>query len=151
MNKSTGVKHRLLLRSIAVFYGLLFLSGLISSAYFLADIVRLKPIPMIGLLKYSLLCILFLILLLHAIRALSLKIRYLNLLAGSTKNFKWLFTIAVIICLMAKVGLFDLAKDHPIAISYIQLGILTAIGAFCFWSDKLLKEEEVLTEEETVN
>lgn len=98
---------------------------------------------MIGLLKYSLLCILFLILLVHAARALSLKSRYLSLFAGSTKNFKWLFTIAIIICLMAKMGLFDLAKDHPIEISYIQLGVLTVVGIFCFWSDKLLKQNEI--------
>ncbi len=148
MNKSSSPIHRLLLRGIAIFYTLLFLSGLISSAYLLRGIVQLKPIPLGGLLKYILLCFLFLILLLNAVRALTLKTWHLSRLAGITKNFKWLFTLSVMICIAAKAGLFSLNRDHPVEVTYIQIVILTIIAAFCYWSDNLLREEGLLVDEE---
>lgn len=150
MNKSpesSSTLHRLLLRGIVVFYCLLFLCGLMSSAYFLGGIVELKPIPMLGLLKYILLCILFLVLLINALRAITLKSVHLSRLTSSTGNFKWLFTLAVVLCIAAKAGLFNLNTRHPVEISYIQIGVLTAIAVFCYWSDNLLKGEESLIEE----
>jgi uncharacterized membrane protein len=139
--------HRLLLRGIVAFYCLLFLCGLISSAYFLGGIVALKPIPMLGLLKYILLCILFLVLLINAVRAITLKSAHLSRLASSTRNFKWLFTLAVVLCIAAKAGLFNLNTGHPVEISYIQISVLTLIAVFCYWSDSLLKGEETIIEE----
>ncbi|RAJ28609.1 hypothetical protein [Pedobacter cryoconitis] len=139
--------HRLLLRGIVLFYSLLFLCGLISSAYFLGGIVELKPIPMLGLLKYILLCILFLVLLVNALRAITLNSAHLSRLSSSTGNFKWLFTLAVVLCIAAKAGLFDLSRAHPVEISYIQIGILTVVAVFCYWSGGLLKGEELKEEE----
>ena len=97
---------------------------------------------MLGLLKYILLCILFLVLLMNALRAITLHPAYLTRLSSSTGNFKWLFTLAVVLCIAAKAGLFDLSKAHPVEISYIQIGVLTVIAIFCYWSDGMLKGEE---------
>jgi hypothetical protein len=145
--KTESSLHRLWLRGIVIFYSLLFLCGLISSGYFLGGIVDLKPIPMLGLLKYILLCILFLVLLINALRAITLNSVHLSRLASSTGNFKWLFTLAVVLCIAAKAGLFDLSRAHPVEISYIQIGILSVIAVFCYWSDHLLKGEETIIEE----
>ncbi|KIO76680.1 hypothetical protein TH53_13460 [Pedobacter lusitanus] len=144
---SPATIHRLLLRGIVIFYSLLFLSGLVSSAYFFSGIIQLKPIPMVSFLKYILLCILFLVLLITALRALTLKHLHLSRLTSSTRNFKWLFTLAVMICIAAKAGLFDLNKGHPVEISYIQIAVLTVIALFCFRSDQLLTAEENIPEE----
>lgn len=145
--KTKSLLHRLWLRAIVIFYCLLFLCGLFSSAYFLGGIVELKPIPMLGLLKYILLCTLFLVLLINALRAITLKPAHLNRLSSSTGNFKWLFTLAVVLCIAAKAGLFDLSRAHPVEISYLQIGVLTVIAVFCYWSDGLLKGEETFMEE----
>lgn len=102
---------------------------------------------MLGLLKYILLCILFLVLLINAIRAITLHPAHLSRLSSSTGNFKWLFTLAVVLCIAAKAGLFDLSRAHPVEISYIQIGVLTVIAVFCYWSDGLLKGEEATWEE----
>jgi hypothetical protein len=139
--------HRFLLRGIVIFYLLLFLSGLVSSGYFFSGIIRLSPIPMLGFLKYILLCILFLVLLINALKALTLKPAHLSRLTSSTGNFKWLFTLAVALCIAAKAGLFNLNKVHPAEVSYIQIGVLTVIAVFCYWSDNLLKREETIIEE----
>lgn len=144
--KTESQLHRLWLRGIVIFYSLLFICGLISSGYFLGGIVELKPVPMLGLLKYILLCILFLVLLINALRAITLNSAHLSRLSSSTANFKWLFTLAVILCLAAKAGLFDLSRAHPVEISYIQIGVLTVIAIFCYWSDHLLKGEETIIE-----
>jgi len=144
--KTESQLHRLWLRGIVIFYSLLFICGLISSGYFLGGIVELKPVPMLGLLKYILLCILFLVLLINALRAITLNSAHLSRLSSSTANFKWLFTLAVILCLTAKAGLFDLSRAHPVEISYIQIGVLTVIAIFCYWSDHLLKGEETIIE-----
>lgn len=145
--KTKSSLHRLSLRGIVICYSLLFICGLVSSAYFLGGIVELKPIPMLGLLKYILLCILFLVLLINAIRAVTLNPAQLSRLSSSTGNFKWLFTLAVILCIAAKAGLFNLSSTHPVEISYIQIGVLTIIAIFCYWSDNLLKREEPIIEE----
>lgn len=145
--KTESFLHRLWLRGIVIFYSLLFLCGLISSGYFLGGIVELKPVPMLGLLKYILLCILFLVLLINALRAITLNSAHLGRLSSSTGNFKWLFTLAVILCIAAKAGLFDLSRAHPVEVSYIQIGVLSVIAVFCYWSDHLLKAEETIIEE----
>lgn len=145
--KTKSPLHRLLLRGIVIFYSLLFSCGLVSSGYFLGGIVELKPIPMLGLLKYILLCILFLVLLINALRAITLNQAHLSRLSNSTGNFKWLFTLAVVLCIAAKAGLFDLSRAHPVEISYIQIGVLTVIAVFCYWGDGLLKAEEIFIEE----
>lgn len=145
--KTESPLHRLWLRGIVIFYCLLFVCGLISSGYFLGGIVELKPVPMLGLLKYILLCILFLVLLINALRAITLNSAHLSRLSSSTGNFKWLFTLAVVLCIAAKAGLFDLSRAHPVEISYIQIGVLTLIAVFCYWSDGLLKGEEATMEE----
>ncbi|MBB5636222.1 magnesium-transporting ATPase (P-type) [Pedobacter cryoconitis] len=139
--------HRLLLRAIVIFYMLLFLSGLVSSGYFFSEVIKLVPIPMLGFLKYILLSILFLVLLVTALRALTLKPMHLSRLTSATGNFKWLFTLAVMICIAAKAGLFDLSRNHPVEISYIQIVVLTVIAVFCYWSDQMLKGEETFIEE----
>ncbi|AMQ00269.1 hypothetical protein AY601_3403 [Pedobacter cryoconitis] len=145
--KTESPLHRLWLRGIVIFYSLLFVCGLISSGYFLGGIVELKPIPMLGLLKYILLCILFLVLLINALRAITLNPSHLARLSSSTGNFKWLFTLAVVLCIAGKAGLFDLSRAHPVEISYIQIGVLTVIAIFCYWSDGLLKGEDATREE----
>lgn len=143
---SSSLIHRLLLRGIVIFYALLFLCGLISSAYFLGDIVELKPIPMLGLLKYILLCILFLVLLINALRAITLHSAHLSRLSSSTGNFKWLFTLAVVLCITAKAGLFNLPAARPVEISCIQISVLTVIAVFCYWSDNMLKGEIITSD-----
>lgn len=145
--KTESSLYRLSLRGIVICYSLLFICGLVSSGYFLGGIVEMKPIPMLGLLKYILLCILFLVLLINALRAITLNSAHLSRLSSSTGNFKWLFTLAVVLCIAAKAGLFDLSRAHPVEISYIQIGILTVIAVFCYWSDHLLKREKTIIEE----
>ncbi|MGY0040451.1 hypothetical protein [Pedobacter sp. NJ-S-72] len=146
---SSSYIHRLTLRGIVTFYLLLFLSGLVlvSSVYFFSGIIKLEPIPMLGFLKYILLSILFLVLLITALKALTLKSKHLSRLTSSTGNFKWLFTLAVVLCIAAKAGLFNLNSAHPVEISYLQIGILTVIAMFCYWSDNLLKGEETIIED----
>lgn len=107
----------------------------------------MKPIPMIGLLKYLLLTILFLILTGISIRAFPLKPANLHRLTQSTKNFKWLFAIAIIISIAAKLGLFDIASNKPVQVTFIQISILVALAVFCFWSDSVLKNEQLSIEE----
>ncbi|QNK62097.1 hypothetical protein H7F33_16310 [Pedobacter sp. PAMC26386] len=147
MNKSTTSSNRFFLTVLVILYLLLFLTALVSSAYFFERIIQLRPIPMLGFLKYILLCILFLVLLIIAIRALTLKTVHLSHLASATANFKWLFTLTLVICIAAKAGLFNLNRNHPVEISYVQIGILTAIALFCYWSDRVLKGEETFIEE----
>ena len=144
---SSSYIHRLTLRGIVIFYLLLFMSGLVSSVYFFSGIIKLEPIPMLGFLKYILLSILFLVLLITALKALTLKSKHLSRLMSSTGNFKWLFTLAVVLCIAAKAGLFNLNSAHPVEISYLQIGILTVIAIFCYWSDNLLKGEETIIED----
>lgn len=143
----TATVHRLLLRLIAIIYLLIFLTALFTSAYFLKGIIALKPIPMIGLLKYLLLLVLFLILSKNACMALTLNAKHLHHLAVSTRNFKWLFAIAILISLLAWLGVFNTTLNKPVKVTTLQMVILIALAIFCFWSDSLLKPEKLLTEE----
>ncbi|MET1057043.1 MAG: hypothetical protein ABWY16_17160 [Pedobacter sp.] len=133
---------RILLRAIAITYILLFIMGLACSGYFLKEILALKPIPLIGLLKYLLLCVLFVILLVNCFKALSLKPQHLARFYQSTTNFRWLFMISLLISAAAKLSLFDTALHKQVAVSYLHIGILMVLGIFCFWSDGLLKKTE---------
>lgn len=123
-------------------YLVLFAGGLIFSGYFLANTIALNPIPLIGLLKYLLLCILFLILLINAARALTLKPQHLDRLAVSTRNFKWLFAITVLLCITAWLGLFNGNHTQPIVITPMQIIVLIILSLFCFWSDAFLNIRE---------
>lgn len=148
--KPTTTMPRFLLKAIVILYLLLFLTGLMSSGYLLLSLINLKPIILIGLLKYLLLCILFTILIANTVKTISLKPKSLYHLAQSTKNFKWLFCIALLISVAAKSGLFNTAVEKPIVVTWIQIGVLTGLSIFCFWSDVLLQKEKTAFEEEEV-
>jgi len=135
---SISTTYRILLRGIIMIYLLLFITALGCSGYLLKDIIQLKPIPLTGLLKYLLLCVLFLILAANAVKAFRLKPSHTGKFYRSTTNFKWLFTIAFVICLMAKLGLFHTALQKQALVTDLQTGILFVLAAFCFWSDALL-------------
>ncbi|SEB13008.1 hypothetical protein [Pedobacter hartonius] len=130
--------YRVLLRGITMIYLLLFITAFACSGYLLKDLFQLKPVPLTGLLKYLLLCVLFLILAVNAIKALTLKPEHIGKFYRSTTNFKWLFTIAFIICLMAKLGFFHTALQKQAMVTDLQTGILFVLGIFCSWSDTVL-------------
>jgi len=131
--------HTIILRAIILVYLVLFIGGLMSAGYLLTDILALKPIPLIGLLKYLLLCVLFVILLTNVLKAVTLKADHLKRLQVSTKNFKWLFAIASVICMAAWLGLFNITSKTEIVIIPEQLAVLIALAIFCFWSDSVLQ------------
>lgn len=139
MNRNSNALP-LLLRFIIGGYLLIFLTGLGSSGYFLKGIVQLAPIPMIGLLKYILLVVLFLILAANAISALKLTPASLDKFAGSIRNFKWLFTIAVILSLMARWNLINTLPARTTCVTLPQISILVILAVFCFWSDKVFQK-----------
>ena len=128
-------------------YLVLFAGGLIFSGYFLSCTVALNPIPLTGLLKYLLLCVLFFILLINAMGALTLKPQRLDRLAASARNFKWLFAIAVLLCVAAWLGLFNGDHTQPIVVTPLQVAILIILALFCFWSDSVLNTRETGPEE----
>lgn len=131
---------KILLRSIAAVYLLLFIGALLSSGYLLAYTIALKPILLIRLLQYLLLCVLFSILVLNCLKALTLKPEHLRKLATSTQNFKWLFSIATVICLAAWTGIFNNVNDTKrIEITIWQILVLIVLAIFCFWSDSKFK------------
>lgn len=125
--------QRFFLRVITAVYLLLFTGAFLSSGYLLLGVIAIKPILLIGLLKYLLLCILFVILGINALKALSLQNKAVWKLAESTKNFKWLF---------------NGAKTQVVQVTWLQVLILFTLGLFCFWSDHLLQQQEPPTEEE---
>jgi len=133
--------HKFLLRAIAAIYLLLFIGGLASAGYLLNGTVALTPIPLVGLLKYILLCILFIMLLLNTVRALTLRPADMKRLWVSTRNFKWLFAIAAILCITAWLGLFNLTGKSKIIITPIQITVLLVLAVFCFWSDSHLQAQ----------
>ena len=140
--KLSSTIRRFILRGIAIVYLLLFLLACTSSAYFLKGVLELKPIPMIGILKYTLLCVLFLVLTANAIKAITLKPHRLYSLMESTKNMKWLFTIAILLALTIKLGILAIpAKQTPV-ITYEQLCTLLLLAAFSFWSNAYLQQED---------
>lgn len=146
--KPTSAMPHFMLRSIVILYLLLFIAGLISSGYLLLLVTSIKPIILISLLKYLLLCVLFVVLIINTIKALSLKDAPLYRLTESTKNFKWLFCIAVVISVAAKGGLFNLAVKNPVMVSWMQIGLLTGLASFCFWADAALQKHATLQLEE---
>jgi len=76
----------------------------------------------------------------NTLKAFTLKPEALSRLAASTVNFKWLFTVAVILSIAAKLGLFSIAGQKTAEVNFLQIGILTAIAVFCFWADKVLRK-----------
>jgi hypothetical protein len=141
MNSTT---NRLLIRGIVCVYVLLFILAFVCSGYLLCGIIALKPIPLIGLLKYLLLIVLFMILGLNSIKAITLLPGHIDRFYHSTTNFKWLFLIALIISLSATLGLFDTALHQQVAVTNLQTGVLLVLGIFCFWSDALLAKVQLL-------
>jgi hypothetical protein len=129
-----------MLRGIITIYLLLFVTALTCSGYYLKGIILMRPIPMIGLLKYLLLCVLFVILAVNAVKAMTLKPRHIHRFSESTKNFKWLFTIAIVISLAAKTGFFHTALQKHAAVTDVQTGILLILAIFCFRSDAVLNK-----------
>ena len=146
-NLMISATSRALLRAIALLYLLLFITAFACSGYFLKGIVELKPIPLIGLLKYLLLCVLFLILAFNSIKAITLLPQHTDRFYRSTTNFKWLFLIALIISVLTKLGLFNTALHKQVAVTGLQTGILLILGIFCFWSDiflaKILQKQDL--------
>lgn len=133
--------HRITLKAIVIIYLLLFLGAILSSAYLLGKTVQEHPIALISLLKYMLLCILFLVLIINTLSAFTLTPAAITRLATSTANFKWLFVIAIVITAGARAGIFSITRQQPVSVSDLQIGILILIALFCFWSDRLLEKE----------
>lgn len=138
---SQPVKLRITLRAIVILYLLLFLTAIATSGYLLGKTVQEHPIVLITLLKYVLLCILFLVLIVNTLSAFTLKSAAIARLATGTTNFKWLFAIAVIIAAAARTGIFNMTKQQPATVSNLQIGILILMTLFCFWSDDILRIE----------
>jgi len=144
MNKLTR-SNKIILRSIIVIYLLLFLSAFIISGYLLIKVLQAKPILLTGLLKYTLLFFLFIILMLNSIKAISLKQFSFERFISSTENFKWLFTIVLLICLLVRLGVIKGADQKIIDISNLQI-IAVMLGAvFCFWSSSQLHKTKKTT------
>lgn len=139
--------HRMIVKSIAVIYLLLYISAISCSLYLLKDTLSSQPILLIELLKYTLLCVLFLILIILAIRALTLKPQHINRLAVSARNFKWLFTVVVLICIAAQFGVFSVKNSNPVVITPPQIISLLMLTFYCFWSDAFLKSVTENSEE----
>jgi hypothetical protein len=131
----------MLLRFIAAVYFLLFICGLVFSLYFLSQTLALIPIPMMRMLQYILLSILFSILLVNTLRAFSLKAEDVLRLKTSTNNFKWLFLIAAVLATAGWFGLFNSAGKEPAHISVLQIALLITLCGFCFWSNDYLDKE----------
>lgn len=132
--KQNSLTCRIQLSCIIIIYLLLFLAALGASGYLLRDIMVVKPVILIDLLKYMLLCVLFLVLFVNGIKALTLQDEHILKLASSVKNFKWLFVIALILSLTVKFGLIKGAGDSRIDISYLQIGLLITASVFSAWS-----------------
>jgi len=133
MNKLTR-SNKIILRSIIVIYLLLFLTAFIISVYLLIKVLQAKPILLIELLKYTLLFFLFILLMLNSIKAMSLRQFSFERFISSIKNFKWLFTIVLLICFMVRLGLIKGADQKTIDITNLQIIAVTLGAVFCFWS-----------------
>jgi hypothetical protein len=147
--KTTSATPHFTLRCIVIVYLLLFIAGLVSSGSLLYLVTSVKPIILIGLLKYLLLCVLFTVLVINTIKAFSLKDTAIYRVAVSTKNFKWLFCIAIVISVAAKAGLFNLALKQPVMISWVQIALLSGLAIFCFWADTILQKQMSLADEDS--
>jgi hypothetical protein len=135
----TSLISRITLRLITIIYLLLFLSAVAASGYLLAGVIHTKPIVLIGLFKYILLCVLFLVLSFIGIKSMRLTAKHLQRLENSTKNFKWLFTIVLMLSLAVRAGLIKTGNDTPIEVTSSQIGLLALAALFCFWSDMVLR------------
>jgi len=151
---SPAARNPILLHCIITIYLLMFVLALGTSCYLLEKVVRLKPVVLIDLLKYTLLCAIFLVLLVNGLKALTLKSTHLLSFENSVKNFKWLFIIMLIIALAAKHGLFSENKAGPanikpqlIEISYLHIMLLAAAAIYCTWSHDLLTKSNFLAAE----
>jgi hypothetical protein len=131
----------MLLRFIASVYLLIFTCGFVFSLHLLSHTIALKPIPVMRMLQYILLSILFFILLLNTIRAFSIRAADLLRLQTSTTNFRWLFLIAAILGIAAWLGLFNSIGKKPIEINLLQIAILMILSGFGFWSNNYLDKE----------
>ena len=131
----------------------MFVLALGTSCYLLEKVVRLKPVVLIDLLKYTLLCAIFLVLLVNGLKALTLRGTHLLRFENSVKNFKWLFVIVLVIALAAKYGLFSENKtgsgraSQLIEISYLHIVLLAAAAIYCTWSHDLLAKGNSLSAE----
>ncbi len=150
---SPAPRNPILLRCIITIYLLMFVLALGTSCYMLEKVVRLKPVVLIDLLKYTLLCAIFLVLLVNGLKALTLKDTDLLRFENSVKNFKWLFVIVLVIALAAKYGLFSENKagsgkvSQLIEISYLHIALLAIAAIFCAWSHDLLAKSNFLSVE----
>jgi hypothetical protein len=142
MYQTSLTSNRITVRFIIAIYILLFLLAIVASGYFLAGVIQAKPVELINLLKYILLCSLFLILLVHSVRAMSLRPARVQRLADSTKNFKWLFTITFVLLLLFRSGLIKTSNDQLINVNNLQTGLVIITAFFCFWSDTALRKRE---------
>lgn len=146
-------RNPILLFFIITVYLLMFVLALGTSCYLLEKVVRLKPVVLIDLLKYTLLCAIFLVLLLNGLKALTLKSTHLLRFENGVKNFKWLFVIVLVIALAAKYGLFRENKAGPgrasqlIEISYLHIALLAAAAIYCAWSHTVLAKSNFLIAE----
>lgn len=130
-----------ILRFIIIIYLIIFICALTMICYLFSEVVAVHPIILIDLLKYLLLSVIFAVLLVNGIKALLLKTEHLIRFESSVKNFKWLFSIALVIAMAAKAGLFNESCNKNIEISSIHIGFLIAAVLFCSWSDKVLEKE----------
>lgn len=128
----------MLIRFIALVYVLMFLAGLSCAVYLLSHTLSLQPIPMIKLLQYLLLCVLFFILIVNTTRAFSLKPADILRFSNSVNNFKWLFLLTALLSIAAFFGMFNTTGQAPVAISQWQIAIVLILCGFCFWSNEQL-------------
>lgn len=116
--------------------------GLVFSVHLLSHTFALKPIPMMRMLQYILLSILFSILLINTLRAFTLRAEDVLRLKTSTNNFKWLFLIAAVLATAGWFGLFNSAGKESAHISLLQIALLITICGFCFWSNDYLDKKK---------
>ncbi|MDO7744175.1 MAG: hypothetical protein MUP99_10385, partial [Pedobacter sp.] len=118
-----------------VVYLLLFLTAFMISGYLLMEVLHAQPILLIELLKYTLLFFLFIILMLNSIKAMSLRQFSFERFISSIENFKWLFTIVLLICFLVRFGFIKGADQKIIDITNLQIIAVTLGAVFCFWSN----------------
>lgn len=148
-NKSLNQLSRLQgigLRLIILCYLSLFASAIVSSVYLLSKAMDVPPVSAVVFFKYILLAVVFSILCFRACKALPLGIVQVRIFRSATANFKWLFGIALVLVILAQLGLFDQAAGKPVIVSREQCYILALLSIFAFVSDWFL--QRVLPEEE---
>lgn len=131
----------LILRLIIIIYLLLFLCALAATCYLFSQSIGHPPLIFIDVLKYLLLSIIFAVLIVNGLKALVLKTEHLISFESSVQNFKWLFSIALLIAIIAKAGLFDSGGNKIVMISNLHLTFLFAGVLFSSWSSRILEKE----------